>query len=147
MKKNILTNINKFTHNQFDDDLIVEIAKINGDEFPYLVYVYGGNSYGQGRNEHGEPHFHFMDKNREIEFKLSIKIPSKIEWNENKNLEIISDDSSQPNWNGLKKEKILLIRWLDNSNNYVPQLTNYEFIILQWNVLNKENNNVRQITD
>ena len=39
------------------------MARINDPMvFPYDVFVYGGDSYGTGRNEHGDPHFHFADK-------------------------------------------------------------------------------------
>lgn len=42
---------------------VLEMARINDPkEFPYDVFVYGGDSYGSGRNEHVEPHFHFADK-------------------------------------------------------------------------------------
>jgi hypothetical protein len=139
----LYTKINEYLNH--NSDLIVEMARINGEELPYLVYVYGGNSYGS-RNEHGEPHFHYMDKMNDGKFKLSIKIPSKLEWNYIKDL-IILPDSSQNNWNKLKKEKKMLIEWLDIKNNDVPELTNFQFIIVQWNVLNKENKNVRQIIE
>ena len=53
--------LNEYKNNQ---DLIVEMAKINGNELPYLVYVYGGNSYGAGRKERVYPVASFGDQVR-----------------------------------------------------------------------------------
>jgi len=137
--------LNEYKNNQIKDDLIVEMARINGNELPYLVYVYGGNSYGAGRKEHGEPHFHFMDKINDGKFKLSILIPNQKELDLINDLIIIEEDSSQINWNGLKKEKQTLLEWLNKMNIDVPTITNLKMIITQWNILNRENKNVKQI--
>jgi hypothetical protein len=45
----------------------------------------------------------------------------------------------------LKKQKKLLIEWLDKTNKFDIDKTNLEFIRLQWNVLNVDNKNVSQI--
>jgi hypothetical protein len=147
MKKRIHTKINEYLNSHDDVDMIVEMARINGNELPYLVYVYGGNSYGKGRNEHGEPHFHFMDKMNGGKFKLSILIPSKLNWSSSKDLIILPDDSTQIDWSGLKKEKRMLIEWMDLKNTDEPDLTNYQAIRFSWNSSNKDNKNVRQIID
>jgi hypothetical protein len=137
-----------FIDNHINTDMLIEMVSINGNEIPYDVCVFGGNSYGGGRNEHGEPHFHFSDNiNNYQKFKLSIIIPKLTEWNNIKDLKIIEKDSSQKDWLGLRKEKKLLIEWLDKSNYLVPSLTNYQLIKVQWNILNKDNKNVRKILD
>src|SRR5574343_225560 len=93
---------------------VLEMARINDPkEFPYDVFVYGGDSYGSGRNEHGEPHFHFADKIKGGNWSFSILIPTVDEWNQNKELYIYETSNSDYNWSGLKKEKNNLTNWLD----------------------------------
>jgi len=125
---------------------ILEMARINDPkEFPYDVFVYGGDSYGSGRNEHGEPHFHFADKIKGGKWSFSVFIPSVEEWNQNKELYIYETSNGDYNWTGLRKEKKSLIEWLDNPNKMVGVLTNLEVIRQQWNILNTDNKNVSQI--
>ena len=127
-------------------DPILEMARINDiKEFPYDVFVYGGDSYGTGRNEHGEPHFHFSDKIKGGQWSFSVLIPTIEEWNQNKELYISETSNDDYNWTGLKKEKKLLIEWLDKSNKIFSGFSNLEFIRLQWNSLNTDNKNVSQI--
>ena len=127
-------------------DPVLEMARINDPkEFPYDVFVYGGDSYGSGRNEHGEPHFHFADKIKGGNWSFSIFIPTFDEWNQNKELYIYETSNSDYNWSGLKKEKKLLIEWLDKPNNNLKLYTNLEIIRQQWNILNTDNKNVKQI--
>ena len=125
---------------------VLEMARINDPkEFPYDVFVYGGDSYGSGRNEHGEPHFHFADKIKGGNWSFSILIPTVDEWNQNKELYICETSNSDYNWIGLKNEKKLLIEWLDKPNNNLKLYTNLEIIRQQWNILNTDNKNVKQI--
>jgi len=125
---------------------ILEMARINNiKEFPYDVFVYGGDSYGSGRNEHGDPHFHFSDKIKGGDWQFSVFIPSVDEWKQNKELYIYETSNGKYNWSGFKGEKDSLIKWLDLNNDDLPFYTNLEFIRLQWNVLNKDNKNVKQI--
>jgi hypothetical protein len=132
--------------NEIIHEPILEMARINDiKEFPYDVFVYGGNSYGSGRNEHGYPHFHFSDKIKGGKWSCSILIPTVEEWYQNKQLYIYEPLNGDYNWTGLKKEKKLLIEWLDKKNNFDPDKSNLEFIRLQWNVLNIDNKNVSQI--
>jgi len=58
-------------------DPILEMA-------PFDVFVYGGDSYGAGRNEHSDPHFHFADKIKGGKWQFSVFIPTTEEWNQNK---------------------------------------------------------------
>ena len=138
--KNI-KNINEFI------TPLLEFARINDKKkFNYDVFVYGGDSYGSGRNEHGEPHFHFSDNIKSPQkFKISILIPTDIEWKQNKELYIYESDNNIFTWSGLNKEKKELIKWLDEINCDDKFRTNIEFIRIQWNVLNKDNKNVKQI--
>lgn len=127
-------------------DPVLEMARINDPkEFPYDVFVYGGDSYGSGRNEHGEPHFHFADKIKGGKWQFSIFIPTVEEWKQNKELYIYETSNNDYNWTGLKKEKKSLIIWLDEVNKFDRDKTNLEFIRLQWNVLNIDDKNVSQI--
>ena len=127
-------------------DPILEMARINDpNEFPYDVFVYGGDSYGSGRNEHGKPHFHFADKIKGGEWQFSILIPNVVEWNQSKQLYIYESSNDDYNWVGLNKEKRLLIKWLDKSNIFDNDKSNIQFIRLQWNTLNFDNKNVSQI--
>ncbi|MGE0077496.1 MAG: hypothetical protein AB7S48_06525 [Bacteroidales bacterium] len=105
------------------------------------------NSYGQGRNEYGEPRFHFTDKVKGSSNKLSILIPDENIWNESKELYINSDDSTQNNWCGLRKEKRLLIEWLNKPNTKLLVITNIQAIIYSWDTLNADNKNVRKIKE
>ena len=127
-------------------DPILEMARINDPkEFPYDVFVYGGDSYGSGRNEHGEPHFHFSDKIKGGKWQFSILIPSVEEWNQNKELYIYETSNNDYSWSGFKKEKKALIDWLDKLNNFDNSKTNLELIRYQWNFLNIDNKNVKQL--
>jgi hypothetical protein len=128
-------------------DPILEMARINDPkDFTYDVFVYGGDSYGSGRNEHGDPHFHFADKIKGGKWQFSVFIPTVEEWNQNKELYIYETSNGDYNWSGLKKEKGLLIEWLDKPNKMVGGvLTNIEVIRQQWNMLNTDNKNVSQI--
>lgn len=127
-------------------DSIFEMARINDlKELPYDVFVYGGDSYGSGRNEHGEPHFHFADKIKGGDWQFSIFIPTVDEWNQNKDLYIYETSNGDYSWNGFKKEKKLLIEWLDKSNKDLDLYKNIEIIRQQWNILNSDNKNVSQI--
>lgn len=127
-------------------DPLFEMARINDPkEFPFDVFVYGGDSYGSGRNEHVDPHFHFADKIKGGNWQFSVLIPGVEEWSQNKELYIYETSNGDWNWNGLKKEKKMLIDWLDKPNNNLILYTNLEVIRQQWNVLNIDNKNVSQI--
>ena len=140
-KLNELTSSNIITH-----DPVLEMARINDPkEFSYDVFVYGGDSYRSGRNEHGDPHFHFADKIKGGKWQFSVFIPTVDEWNQNKELYIYETSNGDYNWSGLKKEKKMLIDWLDKPNKNLNLYTNLEIIRQQWNVLNTDNKNVSQI--
>jgi hypothetical protein len=125
-------------------DPILEMARINDPkEFPFDVFVYGG--YGSGRNEHGDPHFHFADKIKGGNWHFSVLISTFEEWNQNKELYIYETSNGDYNWTGLKKEKKLLIEWLDKPNKDFELYTNLEVIRREWNLLNTDNKNVSQI--
>lgn len=129
-----------------EHDPVMEMARINDpNEFPYDVFVYGGDSYGSGRNEHGDPHFHFADKIRGGKWNFSVLIPTVEGWIQNKELYIYETSNGDYNWTGLKKEKKMLIKWLDKPNNNLNLYTNLEVIRQQWNILNADNKNVSQI--
>ena len=133
-----IKKINEFIeHSNYD--LIIEMARINDIiKYPYDVFVYG-------RNEHGEPHFHFADKIKGGNWHFSILIPTVDEWNQNKDLYIYETSNGEYNWIGFKDEKKSLIEWLDLPNKFDSSKTNLQFIRLQWNVLNTDNKNVSQI--
>ena len=142
-----LKKINELIKNRIvKNNPILEMARINNiKEFPYDVFVYGGDSYGSGRNEHGEPHFHFSDKIKSGNWEFSILIPTVEEWKQNKELYIYETSNGDYNWNNLKKEKKSLINWLDKPYYDLNILTNLEYIRSQWNTLNRDNKNVKQI--
>ena len=149
IKTNFDEFINEYKNNLSNNDLIVEMARIgNRQEIQCDIFVYGGNSYGTGQNEHGDPHFHIYDNIKNPKFHLSILIQTDNEWRANTELIIIPHENSKSDWNGLKQLKKELIIWLDRNTCNVPKsvnLTNYEFIRLQWNTLNTDNKNVKQI--
>jgi len=142
-----LKKVNELKVGIITHDPILEMARINDPkEFPFDVFVYGGDSYGTGRNEHGDPHFHFADKIKGGNWQFSVFIPTVEEWNQNKELYIYETSNGDYNWSGLKKEKNLLIEWLDKPNKMVGGvLKNIEVVRQQWNILNTDNKNVSQI--
>ena len=141
-----IKKINELKIGIITHDPILEMARINDPkEFPFDVFVYGGDSYGSGRKEHGDPHFHFSDNIKGGNWQFSILIPTVEQWNQNKELYISETSNGDWNWIGLRKEKKLLMDWLDQSNKMVGVLTNLEVIRQQWNVLNIDNKNVSQI--
>lgn len=141
-----IKKINELKVGIITHDPVLEMARINDlKEFPFDVFVYGGDSYGSGRNEHGDPHFHFADKIKSGKWQFSVLIPTVEQWNQNKELYIYETSNGDWNWTGLKKEKKMLIEWLDDVNKFDKDKTNLEFIRLQWNVLNIDNKNVSQI--
>ena len=126
---------------------INEMARVNDlSTFKYDVYLNGGNPKHGGRVEHGEPHFHFYDNKVSGRISLSVKIPTIEEWENNKILIITeSNSSSFLNWKGLKKERKDLIKWLDEYSHIIPKLKNIQYIRLEWNILNIDNKNVKQM--
>ena len=141
-----IKKINELKIGIITHDPVLEMARINDPkEFPFDVFVYGGDSYGSGRNEHGEPHFHFADKIKGGKWSFSVFIPTVEEWKQNKELYIYETSNGDYNWTGLRKEKKLLIDWLDKPNNNLNLYTNLEIIRQQWNILNTDNKNVSQI--
>lgn len=143
---NHIKKINELKVGIITHDPVLEMARINDPkEFPFDVFVYGEDSYGSGRNEHGDPHFHFADKIKGDKWQFSVLIPTVEQWNQNKELYISETFNGDWNWTGLKKEKKMLIEWLDEGNKFDKDKTNLEFIRLQWNVLNIDNKNVSQI--
>jgi hypothetical protein len=141
-----IKKINELKVGIITHDYLVEMARINDvKKFPFDVFVYGGDSYGSGRNEHGDPHFHFADKIKGGDWHFSILIPSVETWKQSKELYIIESSNGDLNWTGRKKEKKLLVEWLDKMNKDLDIYTNLEMIRLQWNVLNTDNKNVSQI--
>jgi hypothetical protein len=141
-----LKGINELKMGIITHDPVLEMARINDPkEFPFDVFVYGGDSYGSGRNEHGDPHFHFSDKIKGGKYNFSVLIPTVEEWKQNKELYIYETSNGDYNWTGLKKEKKMLIEWLDKPYIDINILTNLEFIRSQWNSLNRDNKNVSQI--
>lgn len=125
----------------------IEMAKINDMvDLEYDVYIEGGIYYGNVLIDCCEPHFHYSDNyNNPQKFSISVLIPNVNEWKENKELIIIDSLNNKLSWNGLRKEKDLLIEWLDKNNIDLPIYTNIHIIRYQWNTLNKDNKNVRQI--
>lgn len=141
-----IKKINELKVGIITHDPIIEMARINDPkEFPFDVFVYGGDSYGSGRNEHGEPHFHFADKIKGGKWSFSVFIPTVEEWNQNKELYIYETSNGDYNWTGLRKEKKLLIDWLDKPNKDFELYSNLEVIRREWNILNTDNKNVSQI--
>lgn len=141
-----IKKINELKVGIITHDPVLEMARINDPkEFPYDVFVYGGDSYGSGRNEHGEPHFHFADKIKGGKWSFSVFIPTVEEWNQNKELYIYETSNGDYNWTGLRKEKKLLIDWLDKPNKDFELYSNLEVIRREWNILNTDNKNVSQI--
>ena len=127
-------------------DPLLEIARINVPKrFVYDIFVYGDGSYGSGRSEHGKPHFHYADKIKGGNWHFSVFIPMVEGWIQNKEVYIYETSNGDYNWTGFKKEKKMLIDWLDETNSFDADKTNLEFIRLQWNVLNIDNKNVSQI--
>ena len=143
MKK--ILKVNEFIKTEYVQ--IVEQARIGKrtSDFPYDVFVRGGNSYGSGRNEHGEPHFHFSDKSKSFEF--SILIPTKTQWKQHKELYIIESSNKELDWTGFRKEKRALIKWLDENSHGMDdvKITNMQMIRTFWNGLNSDNGNVDKI--
>lgn len=145
-KKILKVNELKVNKSIIDHDYLVEMARINDkNEFPFDVFVYGGDSYRSGRNEHGDPHFHFADKIKGGKWRFSVLIPTVIQWKQNKELYIYETSNGDYNWIGLKKEKLELIKWMDKINHDDKYRTNLELIRFLWNFLNKDNKNVKQI--
>lgn len=139
-----LENFNEFNKNIIKHDPILEMARINNKkDFNYDVFVYGGNSYMSGRNEHGDPHFHFADKIKTGKWEFSILIPTVEQWKQSKELYIIESTYDHFEWIGHNKDKKKLIKWLDKSFN--KTMKNIEMIRQQWNILNCDNNNVKQL--
>ena len=67
-------------------DPLLEMTRINDPmEFPFDVFVYGD---GSGRNENGDPHFHFSDKIKGGKWQFSVLIPTVEQCNQNKELYI-----------------------------------------------------------
>lgn len=144
-----IKNLNDLkSHGSMKLDPIFEMARINDPkEFPFDVFVYGGDSYGHGRNEHGEPHFHFADKIKGGKWQFSVFIPTVDQWKQQKELYIYESSDENFYWTGLRKEKRSLIEWLDKPSKMMGGvLTNLEVIRGQWNILNTDNKNVSQIT-
>lgn len=80
MKKYIYTSVNEY-FDSLNQYRLLERARINNKiRFPYDVFVYGGTKYGHGRQEHGEPHFHYSDDidSNNAEFKFSVRIPEVV---------------------------------------------------------------------
>lgn len=126
-----METFNEYLNNQS----LVEMARINDPKtYPVDIFVYGGNSYGKERNEHGEPHFLYEKKGK---IKTRILIPTLEEWDISKKLKEL--DNVLPS--NLIKE---LIKWLDEKNNDAPEYTNIQMMRLQWNILNKDNKNVKK---
>ena len=141
-----IKKINELKVGIITHDPILEMARINDPkEFPFDVFVYGGDSYGSGRKEHGDPHFHFSDKIKVGNWQFSVLIPTVEQWGQNKELYISETSNGDWNWIGLKKEKKSLIEWLDKPNKDFELYSNLEVIRREWNVLNIDNKNVSQI--
>lgn len=144
--KHIKTN-EEFINYPSNDDQIIEMATISDlSDIPYVIFVNGGNSYGSGRNEHGDPHFHFTDNIKGGKWQFSVLIPTVEEWKQSKELYISESSTGKFTWNGLKKEKKLLIEWLNSKNKNLKKYTNIEVIRFEWNTLNKDNKNVKQLS-
>ena len=147
MAKKMIAKLNEYKKFQ-QDDMVVEMATVNGANFPHHVSVRGGNSYGTGRNEHSEPHFYYSDraKNPEI-FSLTILIPTIKDWDLNKTLTIIPRGSTSKSWDGLSSYRKKLMIWMDEPHKDNPSISNFQMIRTFWNGLNAENKNVRQLID
>ena len=141
-----IKKINELKLGIITHDPVLEMARINDiKEIPYDIFVYGGDSYGSGRNEHGDPNFHFADKIRGGDWHFSILIPTVEEWNQSKELYISETSNGDYNWTGLRKEKKMIIEWLDKPNKDFELYSNLEVIRREWNILNTDNKNVSQI--
>jgi hypothetical protein len=139
-----INSINEFKLSQTFP--VLEMVRINNvKEFPFDVFVYGGESYGYGRKEHGEPHFHFADKIKGGNWQFSVLIPTVEQWNQSKELYIIESSNGEYNWSGFRKVKKSLIDWLDRPNKNFNLYTNIEVIRREWNMLNSDNKNVSLI--
>jgi len=70
------------------------------------------------------------------QWQFSVFVPTVDEWSQNKELYIYETSNDDYNWSGLRKEKKMLIDWLDKPNKNLNLYTNLEIIRQQWNVLN-----------
>ncbi len=137
MKKNYFKTFDEI--NEFrNSEILFEIARINDlKSFNVDIFVYGGDSYGTGRNEHGTPHFLYRIKKGDPEYR--IQIPSYTEWKTDKTL-IFLDNKILPS--KLLKQ---LIKWLDEKSHLNNSITNLEQMYSAWNILNADNKNVKQL--
>lgn len=60
-------------------------------------------------------------------------------------MEITESSTGKLNWKGFSDERDDLILWLDRPYHAIPTITNIEYIRTEWNTLNVDNSNVRQI--
>ena len=118
----------------FRKDLLVEMATISdpSDGIPFRISVYGGNSYGTGRNEHGEPHFQVFKKG---ELDIRVHIPKTY----TEDLFVL-DNTELP-----KQIRKKLSVWFKEKNTEFTKDTNLQTVQHQWNILNKENMNVKKV--
>jgi hypothetical protein len=130
----------KFRHP--DEQSFVNVARINdpGNIFfkDSAIYVYGRADYSP---EFHEPHFFVNLQNKEKQ-NIIFKIPDlnspvlflEILWDFDK----ISKYDRAP----LKAQ---IIRWLSVLNYKDPLHSNHEMLVIEWNLLNKDNPNVLQM--
>lgn len=105
----------------------------------FNIYVQGGSTEGYGRNEHGEAHFELKEKNSGKKIG-KIFMPSKEKWincNHKERLELMIVENGRQL---TKREKKVLVEWLENNNN-----ENLLRCHSEWNEINKFNNRTQPI--
>ena len=117
--------------------ILLEMATINRKSDILSTDKYKIQVLGNDRTPM-TPHYHFLanDESFHIEIAIQPKDGLKIVHAKHR---ISIDKDKWLTWEGLRKEKELLRKWLDESNKVRPSDTNYEAIVYNWNFNNPDN--------
>ena len=105
----------------------------------FNIVVYGGSTDGPGRNEHGLPHFHLLEKNSD-KVLGKIDIPLLTKWKESDIKKKLSLITILDGPDITKKQKKEIVKWLSDNNN-----ANLMSCQEHWDKVNIDNNRIQEL--
>ena len=117
--------------------ILLEMATINEKSDILSTDKYKIQIFGDDRTPM-TPHYHFLANDNSFHIEIAINPKDELKIVHAKHRTNL-DKSKWLTWEGLRKEKELLEKWLDESNQVHPSDSNYEAIIFNWNYNNFSN--------
>lgn len=119
------------------EPVVIQQGRLNKFDDAWGIYVYAYDPQTISK-EYNEPHFTVKVNEKKI---CSYHIPTIQEWINRKELRLLQGENLS------EKDKLNIIRWLDETSPHSNRLTNIQGMRGIWNIYNSENDNAKLIEE